>query len=172
MRLMYQHDKPGSGSVTVKAPRDLPVFVTIDGSFDHRAVEIVINNDRNLAAWAGPSGPRNRNLSVEVGRPSASSFMKDFFGFRTGVSVSGGGVVASGAGGIASGGSITGNATGTGSVVTTGKNGRLGMETGIHLSLPFGCEFSVTNGNDVTVSVGEQEVNLTAAHNHGYLEIP
>lgn len=198
MRLMYQHEKPGQGLVIVRAPKDLPVFVTVDGSFDHRSVEVVINDGRELAAWAGPSGPGNRDFSVEVGKPSASSFLKDFFGFRTGASVSGGGVTASGRDSIASRGDITGNAVGRGAVVASGdrsvatggsggviitgnsnsvetafsKGDRRFLSTGVHLFLPFHCEFDAKNDNEVTVTVGEQQVDLNEAYLHSYVEAP
>lgn len=168
-RLMYQHERAGSDPVLVKAPKDIPIFATVDGSFLHRAVDIVLD-DRELAAWAGPSGPGGRTLSIEVGRPSATSFMKDFFGFRTGASVAGGGFVATGRNSIAAGGDIVGTALGEGSTVSPGD--RRSLPVGIHLYLPFHCEFDAKNDNPVTVTVGEQQVDLSDAYLHSYVEIP
>lgn len=170
MRLMYQHKNPGPGPVFVKAPKEIPVFVTVDGDFARRSVEVVINDGRELAAWAGPSGPRGRIFSVEVGRPSAASFMKGFFGFRSGASVPGGGKVTSGRDSVAAGGDITGCAIGSGAVVT-GSSQR-SLPTGIHLSIPFHCEFDMRHSNPVTVTVGEQLVDLSSAYLYSYVEMP
>lgn len=123
MRLIHQHKTPGPGLVIVKAPKDIPIFVTIDGDFLHRSVDVIIDNDRNLAAWAGPSGAGGRIFSVEVGKPSAISAIKDFFGFRGGASISGDEVIASGSGSIAAGGDVNGMALGRGSVVA--RNGSI-----------------------------------------------
>lgn len=174
-RLMYQHERAGSDLVLVKAPKDIPIFITVDGSFLHRAVDINLG-ERELAAWAGPSGPGGRTLTVEVGKPSAVSFMKDFFGFRTGASVSGGGVIATGRGAIAAGGDVIGNALGKGAVVSMGgsakESGVNSLLFGIHLELPFHCEFEAKNDNPVTVTIGEQQVDLTEAYRRSYVEIP